>query len=244
MKIFHSFSLLAALGSLCFGQTEQNQSALENAPVLDEMVHQQGKDTLVIQRIEQPEFLEGNTIQEEAKELPSEVPLQEVVLPTRTYIILATSYGVGETRLRIWPSHQGQHGALEGWSNIDWAVFQSLLPFDDEKFRYQFMLFRSGNGQEAEASEVPTELPQFSETGARYLVTSSAETEREETLDFLEAIHTLYDGNQQKLHADRSIAIERQKERQRQIKLEKAKPKTRVLTIWRHTRPEEDQVPK
>mgnify|MGYP005851735591 FL=1 len=117
-------------------------------------------------------------------------------------------------------------------------MFQSLLSFDAENVRYQFMLFHTGSGQGVEAPEVPEELPEFDETGARYLVTSSEETEREETLDFLEAIHTLYDGNQAKLHADRAIAIERHKERQRQIAIEKETPKTRVLKIWRHTRPE------
>ena len=74
-------------------------------------------------------------------------------------------------------------------------------------------------------------------------MTSGEATEREETLDFLEAIHTLYDENRQKLHTDRELAIEHQKERQRQIKIEAAKPKTRVLKIWRHTRPEENQAP-
>jgi len=238
MKPFYFFSLLAALGSAALGQTEQDQSALENAPVLDEVVHQQGKDTLVIQRIEQPEFQTDDSIQEETGESLPEVQVPAAVLPTRTYIISATSYGQGGTRLQIWPSHRGQQGALEGWSNIDWSVLQSLLSFDDENVRYQFMLFHTGSGQGVNAPEVPDELPEFAETGARYLVTSSEETEREETLDFLEAIHTLYDGSQAKLHADRAIAIERQEERQRQIAIEKEKPQTRVLKIWRHTRPE------
>jgi len=140
MKLFYFVSLLGALGSVALGQAEQNQSALENAPVLDEVVHQQGKDTLVIQRIEQPEFLEDDSIQEETDESPPEVQLQEAVLPTRTYIISATSYGPG-IRLQIWPSHQGQQGALEGFSNIDWSAFQSLLSFDGNNVRYQFMLF-------------------------------------------------------------------------------------------------------
>jgi len=215
------------------GQTEQNQSALENAPVLDEIVHQQGKDTLVIQRIEQPEFLEDDTTQEETGESQPDVQTPEAVLPTRTYLISATSYGAGGTRLQIWPSHRGQQGALEGWSNVDWSVFQSLLSFDGNNVRHQFMLFYSGSGQGSDVPEVPTELPEFSQTGARDLVTSGEATEREETLDFLESIHTLYDENQQNLHTDRQLAIEHQKERQRQIKIEEAKPKTRVLKIFK-----------
>jgi len=103
--------------------------------------------------------------------------------------------------------------------------------------------FIPGVAKEIDAPEIPAELPEFSQTGARYLVTSGEATEREETLDFLEAIHTLYDENRQKLHTDRELAIEHQKERQRQIKIEAAKPKTRVLKIWRHTRPEENQAP-
>jgi len=237
MKLFYFLPIFAALGSVSLGQTEQSQAALENAPVLDEVVHQHGNDTLVIQRIEQPEFLEEAT-QEETEEPQTEVPVPQVVLPTQTFIISTTSYGQGATRLKIWPSHRGQQGALEGWSNIDWSVLQSLLSFDDENVRYQFMLFHTGSGQGVNAPEVPDELPEFAETGARYLVTSSEETEREETLDFLEAIHTLYDENKAKLHADRAIAIERHKERQRQIAIEKETPKTRVLKIWRHTRPE------
>lgn len=238
MKLFTFLPIFAALGSVSLGQTEESQAALENAPVLDEVVHQHGNDTLVIQRIEQPEFLEEEATQEETEEPQTEVPAPQVVLPTQTFIISATSYGQGATRLQIWPSHRGQQGALEGWSNINWSVLQSLLSFDAENVRYQFMLFPSGSGQGVNAPEVPDELPEFDHTGARYLVTSSEETEREETLDFLEAIHTLYDENQAKLHADRAIAIERQRERQRQIAIEAEKPKTRVLKIWRHTRPE------
>ena len=231
MKIFYFLSICVALVGLLFGQADQNQAALESAPVLDEVVHKQGKDTLVIQRIEQPDFLEEETVDQQ-----TEIVTQEEGLLHHTYVISATSFEQGATRFQIWSPNQGQQRALEGWSNINWSVFQSLLSFDTENIRYQYMLFHTGSRKGENAPELPTELPKFEVTGARYLVTSSAEVEQEEILDFLEAIHTLYDEKKAKLHADRVVAIERQEERKRQIEINKAKPQTRVLKIWRHTR--------
>jgi hypothetical protein len=66
-------------------------------------------------------------------------------------------------------------------------------------------------------------------------VTSPAETEKEDTLDFLEAIHKLYDENSQELKQDLVEARIANEERQRQIKLEAEKPRTRVLKIWRRS---------
>lgn len=236
MKLFYFLPTFAALISASFGQADQNQAALENAPILDEVVHKQGKDTLVIQRIEQPDFLEEKMTQEGTVR-QNEAVAQEGMLH-QTYVISATSFGQDATRFQIWSPDQGAQGALEGWSNINWSVLQSLLSFDADNISYRYMLFHTGSGQDENAPEIPTELPQFEVTGARYLVTSRDEAEREEILDFLEAVHALYDSNKAKLHADRAIAIKRQEERKRQIKIEKAKPKTRVLKIWRHTRSE------
>ena len=236
MKLFGISIALACLAGLSFAQTEPNQSAVENAPVLDEVVNQRGNDTLVIQRIEQPEFLEDEGSPEEQ----TEAPVQQSILPVQTYVIAATSFGPGATRLQIWPSNRGQNDALEGWTNIDWSVLQSLLSFDTQNVRYQFMLFYSGSGQGADSPEIPQDLPEFTETGARYLMTLEENAQHEATLDFLEAVHALYDDSREQLHANRAVAIERQEERLRQIEIEAAQPKTRVLKIWRHTRPEED----
>ena len=223
-----------------FGQTENKESSLEDVPILDEVFYKQGKDTLVIQRIEQPEFLGKATEKKDDQPITGKAEEHlKVTLPIQTYIVSATSFKNKATALKIWPSHRGAEGALEGWSNIDWSILQGVLSFDGDKSRYQFMLFHSGNGQGA---EIPAELPDFDQTGARYLVTSSNEAEREDTLDFLESIHALYDENRQQLKSERNLAIKKQEERKRQIEKEAVKPKTRVLKIWRHTRSEDEQV--
>lgn len=245
MKIALLISLSFALPHFSFGQLEQNsEPALEDAPILDEVVYKQGKDTLIIQRIEQPEFLGKTSAEKEEPATSSEDLKREIKapLPTETYIISATSIGKTATRIKVWPSHLGQQVALEGWSNIDWSILQGLLSFEGDNKTYQLMLFHSANSHGENLSEVPTDLPEFGQTGARYLVTSSEDSEREEILDFLEAIHALYDEKQQKLKSDREIALEKHEERKRQIEIEAKKPKTRVLKIWRHTRSKDEQI--
>ena len=219
--------------------TEQKTSTIEESPILDEAVYQQGKDTLTIQRIEQPEFLEKTQVEGESLNLEDELEAEkEVPLPVSTFIISATAYGKG-TQIKIWPSHIGQQGALEAWSNVNWAYFQSVLAVENEEKRYNFMLFHSGGGaveveQGGGGVQVPAELPEFEKGGARYLVTTAKETEREETLDFLESLHELYDENHQELRINREEALEEHEERKRQIIKEAEKPQTRVLRIWRH----------
>jgi len=246
MRIFIPYLFCALLLSSVFGQSQSPETSIDNAPVLDQVVYQQGKDTLIIQRIEQPEFLGKSTQAEASPSSPEEIESsQEEVMPTQTYIIAATSYANQKTHLKIWPSHLGEQGAMKGWSNIDWSVFKSLLSVEDETKRYQFMLFHSdvSTSQNQQDQPVPpAELPDFNDNGARYLVTSSEETERELTLDFLESIHALYDGSREELHQNHAIVVAQHEERKRQIELEAAQPKTRVLKIWRHTRTEDEQA--
>ena len=227
--------LTVALGSVVLGQ-------VQDPPVLDEVVHKEGKNTLVIQRIEQPEFEKDDSIQENSDESQSNGGLSEVAIQSQIFIISATNFASKGTFLKIWPSHLGQQGAFEGWSNIDWSVFQNLLSFNSDNVHYQFMLFHTKLSEDENSPAVPAELPEFNLTGARYLMTSSKEIAIDETLDFLEAIHALYDDNKAQLHEDRVVAIKRQKERKRQIEIEAQKPKTRVMKIWRHTRPETQVV--
>jgi len=241
MKKYFCFSFWVFLGGICFGQIDPVKTTVEDSPVLDEVVHEQGKDTLVIQRIEQPELLRKESqdggVSEEGQ------PEGEGIL-TKTFIVSATTYDQKETSLKIWPSHLGERFAIDVWSNIDWSVFKSAISFDNGSSRYLFMLLHTSvntasNGSEEEGeSGSPDSLPEFEGNGARYLVTSSEETEREETLDFLEAIHALYDEDREELHQKYEIVQQQQNERRRQIELETEASKIRVLKIWRHTREE------
>jgi hypothetical protein len=238
---------LTLFGSLpLVGQEAEQPSPLENAVVLDEVVFQKGKDQLVVQRIEEPELEAGQDDLSEAQpETPQPVP--ENALPTQTFLISATTYADQGTHLELWPVSRGRQAALSGWSNLDWSVFQAFHKFTDGQQTFQIMLFHSklgeaevnrrANTDDSERSypQVPEQLPDLSETGARYLVTSPAETEKEDTLDFLEAIHKLYDENSQELKQDLVEARIANEERQRQIKLEAEKPRTRVLKIWRRS---------
>ena len=217
---------------------EPPSSSIEEAAVLDEVTYSQGKDTLVIQRIEQPEFSEDDHQDESIETIAvDEASIdQSEVAQFETYVISATAFDDRATRLKIWSSSGGEASALQGWSNIDWSVFQSVISFSEETTRYQFILFhtKASGVQGAGLSAIPATLPEFSESGARYLVTSSEDAEHESTLDFLESIHALYDEESGELHSNHEVTLTQQKERERQLKQEAAKPKTRVLRIWRH----------
>lgn len=238
LTLFGSFPLV--------GQETEQPSPLESAVVLDEVVFQKGKDQLVVQRIEEPEL---ESAQEEPAEAQPETPqiVPENALPTQTFLISATTYADQGTYLELWPVSQGRQAALSGWSNLDWSVFQTFHKFTDGQQSFQIMLFHSklsnaevdrranANDKETSYPQVPEQLPDLTETGARYLVTSPAETEREDTLDFLEAIHALYDEKSQELRQELVEARIANEARQRQIEIDSEKPKMRVLRVWRRT---------
>lgn len=210
------------------------QTTPENAPILDEVTYQKGKDTLVIRRIEEPELLAESKKVVKDNALPQEENLN-LELKYQIFIISATSYGDGLTHLQIWPSHRGQKSALSAWSNIDWSVLQSLLHFKDGNTGYQFMLFHTRGDQEMKLKSNAPELPDFKQVGARYTSASEENIEDSTTLDFLEAVHALYDTQHTELSIQRDLVLKKHEERARQLKADAKKPKTRVLRIWRHT---------
>jgi len=78
-------------------------------------------------------------------------------------------------------------------------------------------------------------LPDFKKVGARYTSASEENIEDSTTLDFLEAVHALYDTQHTELSIQRDLVLKKHEERVRQLKADAKKPKTRVLRIWRHT---------
>ena len=230
------FMLWLALVVSVLGQ-EIEEATIEKAEILDEAVYQQGKDTLVIQRIEQPESTKGDQDQGQVPALRKDdhETEKESEILTKTYIIAAQKYSEAATQLKIWDTRSGNQAAIEIWSNIDWAILQNLISLDGDGLKYQFILFHSAANHEAKLSEIPAELPAFKDGGARYFSSASEGAGLEATLDFLEAIHTLYDDGREGLKESHALQLEQAEERQRQVEKEAKKAKTRVLKMWRHT---------
>ena len=208
MKKIFSLTLFGSLSLV--GQEAEQPSPLENAVVLDEVVFQTGKDQLVVQRIEEPDF-EQTQAELAESQVDAPQPAPENIVPIKTFLVSAITYADQGTYLELWPVSEGRQAALSGWSNLDWSVFQTFHKFTADQQLFQLMLFHSklseseverranASDQERSYPQVPQKLPGLSEAGARYLVTSSVESQRKDTLDFLEAIHLLYDENSQDL---------------------------------------------
>ena len=233
-KIFY----ISIFGSLTLMGQEEKLSPLENAIVLDEVAFQKGKDRLVVQRIEEPD------LKVEEEHVSDPLPVVGDAFPTQTFLVSATTYADQGTYLEVWPTALGKKAAIQGWSNIDWSVFQTFHKFVVGQKGYQIMLFhtklseeeisRRSNDIEQFYPKVPELLPDL-ESGARYLITSQAETEQADTLDFLEFIHMLFEENSQELKTELIGILEANEERKRQIQIESEKPKKRVLKIWRRS---------
>ena len=215
---------------------ETKTSPLDESPILDEVAHKNGNHTLVIQRIEQPNFETAADKERKTQRSPQRQDRGGYHRPAKTFLVSAQSYGRHATKLTLWPSDRGQDHATEYWSNIDWELLTGLFSFEAEDSEYQIMLFHSKSGKGKKSSEIPRELPKFAQAGARYLAAEAETAEDEEALDFLEGVHRLYEENRKQLRKDRAIAIKRQKERLHHEKIEAKKPKTRILKIWRHQR--------
>ena len=240
MKKIFALSFIV-LGPI-FGQELEQPSPLESAVVLDEVIFHNGKSRLVVQRVDEPELKKGQSA-------PVEPPPEslrtspEDVLPTQTFLIVSTTYSNLGTYFELWPASLGKQASLSGWSNLDWSIFQPVHKFTDGQHNFQFMQFHSKIGdaeiarrkkvdnQGGGGPQLPTTLPSLTETGGRYLVTSPEETEREDTMDFLEALHKLYDERSQEL-ADLREARE---ERRHQMQMKAEQPKDRVLRVWRRS---------
>lgn len=206
-------------------------SSVEDAVVLDEVVYQEGQNTLVIRRIEQPE--ESDSLGAKDKNEQTDLPLAEVTMQQQAFVIATEVYPDKKTRFRLWPTGLGPQNAMEGWSNIDWSVFQALPSIEVGNLSFRFILFQSG----AEEGGIPSpvDLPDFNKGGAHYLLTSATKTDRQNGFDLLEALHELYQQERRKLHRSLRLSVEKREKRKRLIKTERKKPKTQVLTIWRHT---------
>ena len=237
MKLpFLSVSMVTIFCGVLFA----DPSSLESVPVLDEVTLKVGKDELVIQRIEDPGLPAAKP------EAPIIVPGKEAPL-THSFQIAATTYADKGTRFVI-SSHNGDASqSFTGWSNLDWTLFTTRHQLDDKDQQHLFILLHTkvsktqisqlkNNPDPANhPPEVPTELPSHS-TGARYLLTSdffAGDPAAEITLDFLEALHALYDEQADQLQQEHQLALEKQAERKRQILLEKQIPQRRVLRFWR-----------
>ena len=143
--------------------------------------------------------------------------------PLKSFVVSSTVYDGTNTQLTV-TSTGPERETLICWSNLNWQHLQGIHQFDSRWGHFSFLHFSQSDslsrliklqelGQDVAIPEVPELLTPFQKSGARYYVT---EGENESALDFLEAIHELYDENKQAL---RKAHRKRLKEREQHRKL-------------------------
>lgn len=177
---------------------------------------------------------------EEIKELLSQT---ENGLPQHFVTVSATIYDRRATHLKVW-SHDGeQREPVEAWSNADWNFLGGFASFEGRGQSFTFLMF-PGNSSietlrqaqrrnpEIVVPEIPKELPRYRQSGARYVVMNHEEVKNEDALEFLEAIHDLYEAEKPTLvRAYRQREIQR-KRRAEELRLNPPKPEDIEISFW------------
>jgi len=226
------------------GQVLGDPSPVEDAIVLDEVVFQKGKDQLVVQRIEEPDF-ELDEDQSVGLQLAVQQSVSADHIPIETFVVSAIAYAERGTYFECWPVSRGKKDGVTGWSNMDWSVFQTHHQFTGEQKIFQIMFFYSKlsseeadrraneNNSKESHPQVPEALTQLDKTGVHYLVTSLKEKNHENSLKFLEVIHAEYEQNSEDLKQKFIKIREDYEKRKIELRNESKSPKSKVFKVWR-----------
>lgn len=80
--------------------------------------------------------------------------------------------------------------------------------------------------------EIPKELPRYRQSGARYVVMNHEEVKNEDALEFLEAVHDLYEAERPALVQAYHKREEYRKKRAEELRLNPPKPKDIEVSFW------------
>jgi len=166
---------------------------------------------------------------------------EENAMEHHFFTVMATVYDRKKTRLQV-QGHDGggeQQGPVEAWSNVDWNHLGGFLSFEGRGRHFTFLLFATNQPISEENKTLRNEkemllvLPGYEETGARYLIMGDGEDTK--AVEFLEAIHVLYEAEKESLVAaaagrERKLREDRlQAERQR---LHPPEPEKVEISFW------------
>lgn len=123
-----------------------------------------------------------------------------------TFMVFATIYDNQKTLVNF--NHEGERYRI--WSNIDWNLLGGFVSFEGRGKRYDIMLLPTNasiegikqdieNGYEVILPTIP-ELPDLTTKGPHYTV-AEGNTDNDEAMEFIEAIHDLYAAEKTRLVA-------------------------------------------
>lgn len=208
----------------------------------------QGGRAVTIQEVETPIF--PKSLEVEAASIPqlSAEEIKELLsqradgIPQHFVSVSATIYDRRATHLRIW-SHDGERREpIEAWSNADWNFLGGFASFEGRGQNFTFLMFpgnssiralRQAKRQNPEivVPKIPEDLPQYRQSGARYVVMNHDEA-NETALEFLESVHDLYEAEKPML-----VRAYRKREYQRKLRAEELrrnppKPEDIEISFW------------
>jgi hypothetical protein len=143
--------------------------------------------------------------EQQASLVPSESTQTE-----HSFIVHAVVYDQETSFVRWSTLSGGKKESYSCWSNINWGYLQTLHKIQSDRGNFSFMLLshdtslkalqeRIESGEDIHVPVIPPELPPLKEVGARYLVTIGDESSDSPALEFIEAVHELYDAERQQL---------------------------------------------
>lgn len=171
------------------------------------------------------------------------LPYPAKPLPNYSYVVSATVYDDEFSLITWWPTSGGVDQPYICVSNIDWSHLNGFHNLKGQGKDFTFMLFQSSSsleqlktlqsqGKAINLPEIPKEISKIGNGASRYIVVQGDET-NDPAMDFMEAIHTMYDADKHALIQAQDARILAGKERTRQLKLEKENPKDVVIRYYR-----------
>ena len=156
--------------------------------------------------------------------------------------VSATVYDNEATFLRVHTQSGGESQVTEAWSNVDWRHLSGFASFEGRGQTFSFLLMAGDSSIEAlkKAKELnpeivvpepPNNLPKIGSAGPRYTVGKEA-ANHEVALEFLEAIHDLYEEKETELIEAHEKRVADQIARQEQLRLNPPKKKDVEVHFW------------
>lgn len=136
-------------------------------------------------------------------------------------------------------------------SNIDWTFLQGFISFQARGEQFTFMHFPSSvntrelrqlrrEGYNVEIPRIPRHLPSI-RRGARYVMLEGDES-NEEAMEFIEAIHELYDVEKRQLKTAHRMRKRNYRKRARQLQLNPPPKENVTVHYWKESRREKPSI--
>lgn len=152
-----------------------------------------------------------------------------VILPPKPQEALSLSVTIFDGPLtKLQWSHDGQ--VYTAWSSVDFNYLRSVASIETDETSYLLMM---GIGEETDNSAVP-QLPAFTADQAEYFVITDEDSELDPVaFDAIDALHTHYQENEEKLKAayQRTEALNAARKRHEAANSET--PKDTVINFWK-----------